>query len=205
MTHDAIATALRQRAAVTDAQFDALYPSEQRARSDIYWTPMEVALRAADLLAASPGGTILDVGAGVGKLCLIGALTTPCVWHGLELDPVMVRTAERIAKRLRVDHRARFMAADATTIDWSQFGGFYLYNPFAERLFIDADDPGDRRKTYLDAVATVERKLQLAPVGTRVVTYHGFGGQFPRGFELVVREPMREDNLCLWIQRGPRS
>src|SRR3954452_18195742 len=69
----ALGDALRSGAAVPDAEFDRLFPDELRDRSYLHWTPVEVAVRAAELLAPSPRGIrVLDVGAGVGKLCLIG-------------------------------------------------------------------------------------------------------------------------------------
>jgi len=48
----------------------------------------------------------------------------------------------------------------------------------------------------------VERRLAAARPGTRVVTYHGFGGEMPPGFERVRRDA---DELSLWIRTRPRS
>lgn len=198
----AIQTALRQHQPVADEVFDRVYPRPQRYRSEVHWTPVEVALRVAQLLADAPGGHVLDVGAGVGKACIVGALTTTAVWHGMERDPVMVRTAKRVARQLGVERRTSFLVGEATHLDWSPFGGIYLFNPFAESLFTTAiPDPGARRAAYIAEVTTVEDKLTRARPGTRVVTYHGFGGSVPDGYELVAQEQIREDELCLWVKR----
>ena len=200
----AIQTALRQRIAVADQLFDRQYPRTDRYRSEVHWTPIEVALRVAQFLAPSPGGHILDVGAGVGKACIVGALTTPALWYGMERDPRRVLTARRVARRLGVEHRTSFLEGEATLMDWSPFGGFYLFNPFAESLFKRSIlEPGGRRSAYIEEVARVERKLADARVDTRVVTYHGFGGALDEHYELVESEPHREGDLCLWIRRGP--
>jgi len=37
--------------------------------------------------------------------------------------------------------------------------------------------------------------------GTRVVTYHGFGGKLPAGYALASREPAGGDALELWIRQ----
>lgn len=197
-----IQTALRDGLPLADEVFDRQYPRMARFRSTNHWTPIEVARRVARMLAATPGGHVLDVGAGVGKACIIGALTTSVTWHGMERNESMVRTARQVARRLGVVDRTSFVAGEANLHDWSMFGGFYLYNPFAESLFTGRiRDPGLRREAYLDEVGAVERKLALTAPGTRVVTYHGFGGDMPEGFELVEREPAIEDEICLWIRQ----
>src|SRR5882724_9352746 len=71
----ALITALRKRNAVDDAAFDQLYSEDVRRLSGVHWTPVSVALRAVELLAPEAGMRVLDVGAGAGKLCCLGALS----------------------------------------------------------------------------------------------------------------------------------
>ncbi|MBA3819849.1 MAG: class I SAM-dependent methyltransferase, partial [Deltaproteobacteria bacterium] len=111
---------------VEDEVFDALYPRIQRLRASVHWTPVRIALRVAELLAPAPGGHVLDVGAGVGKVCIIGALGTPLVWHGIERGGAMVRSARNVARRLGVADRTHFIEGDALTLDLAPFGGCYL-------------------------------------------------------------------------------
>lgn len=197
----AIQSALRQRIPIADELFDRQYPTIDRFRSGVHSTPVEVALRVGQMLASSPGGHVLDVGAGVGKACIVGALTTPTLWYGMERDPRRVRTARRVAKRLGVDHRTCFLFGEATLMDWTPFGGFYLFNPFAESLFKRSIlEPGAQRSAYIEEVAAVERKLAATRLGARVVTFHGFGGDMPDGFDLVETERYRDGDLCLWIR-----
>lgn len=196
----AIKAALGQHVRVADEQFDRLYPGLQRLRSRVHWTPVDVAMRVAELLASSPGGRVLDIGSGVGKACVIGALTTTAIWHGIERSAAMVRSAQSVARRLGVEERARFMVGDAVMLDLSMFGGFYLYNPFAEALFRGTLDKHARREAFRDEVEAIERKLRATAPGTRVVTYHGFGGDVPDTFELEVRERCGQDEVCLWIR-----
>ncbi len=184
-----------------DAAFDQVFPSSHRFRSWLYWTPVDIATRAAALLAPTPRHRVLDVGSGVGKLCLVGATTTQATWVGVERDRDMVRVAAAAAAHLHVDHRVRFIHGPITTIDWSQFDSFYFFNPFAELLSSTAGDPLDRRQQYCAAIAFAQQELACASAGARVVTYHGLGGDLPPGFELVHREPAGEDELCLWIHR----
>lgn len=183
---------------MTDAMFDLIFPATHRVRSWLHWTPVDVAARAVALLAPTPRHRVLDVGSGVGKLCLVGATTSQATWVGIEQDLEMVLAARAAAVRLHVEHRARFVHGSITAIDWSHFDSFYLFNPFAE-LLTPLGDLESQRGRFVDAVQYVQRQLACSAAGTRVVTYHGFGGDFPPGFELVHREPARDDELCLWV------
>ena len=199
-----ISFALRNGLTLDDRVFDRVYPMAHRVRSWLHWTPVDVAQRACALLAPRPGSRVLDVGSGVGKVCLVGALTTTSRWFGIERDPEMVEAANAAAVQLGVETQASFVVGDITSVDWSEFEGFYLFNPFAETLFSSALDPLARRDHFLTDVELAQQRLASAAPGTRVVTYHGLGGDMPSCFDLVAREPMHDDELRLWVCRGRR-
>ena len=199
-----IADALRRGTAFADPKFDRIFPAQQRFRSWLHWTPLDVAVRASALLASQRAIRVLDVGAGVGKVCLVGALTTPATWFGIERDAEMVTAARAAAIKLRVQNRAVFTVGDVTSTDWSGFDAFYLFNPFGEHLLRGPDDAFSRREAYVSSIELTQQHLAAARPGTRVVTYHGFGGDMPPGYELIHREPIHEDELMLWIQRPSR-
>lgn len=162
---------------------------------------MDVAVRACALLAPTDDTRVLDIGAGVGKLCLIGAAITRATWVGVEADPQMVEVANHAARLLGVADRALFVCGDANSIDWSTSDALYFFNPFAEALF---DGTIDAVPRHLEFIANLQRaRLQLERMrpSARVVTYHGLGGEMPNGFDLVHREDAREDRLCLWVRR----
>ncbi len=200
----ALARLLHQRTEIDDTDFDRLYPSSQRPRSSLHWTPIEVATRAVELLAPN-GEHVLDVGSGVGKLCLVGAATTAGTWVGIEQDAEMVRVARAAAASMRLDHRVTFVHGDIADVDWATFDSFYLFNPFAETLFAGDGDPLERRDRYIENIHFAQQQIARVAVGTRVVTFHGFGGDMPPGFREVVREQMYEGDLCLWIKDESRS
>ena len=203
--HAVIAEALRGGTLLQDLAFDQVFPASQRFRSWLHWTPVEVALRAVALLAPRSVRRVLDVGSGVGKLCLVGAATTQAEWFGIERDGEMVRAANYAAGKLHLADRACFVHGDITSIDWATFDAFYLFNPFAEILLAGDEDALARRDRYGDNIDFVQNQLAQAATGTRVVTYHGFGGEMPPGFDRVHREGAREDELCLWVRRRPRA
>ncbi len=181
---------LRRGVLVDDRLFDDVYPLHVRGASSIHWTPVEVAVRAAKLLAIEPGARILDIGSGVGKFCIVAAAAVDARVRGIEHRPHLVEIAERAAARVGVDvtfTTGTFSAADADGVD-----GIYLFNPFGENLCSSADsiDVTVERSAerFRRDIAAVEELFREARVGTRVVTYCGFGGRLPSGYTLATRD-----------------
>lgn len=204
MTSDAgrILAALRQRVGVHDRVFDRLYPEAVRRSSSTHWTPVSVALDAAAWLAPESGARVLDVGCGPGKLCCIGAAARGGQWHGVERDPSLVQAANAAARLLDLDAVTIFTAGEMESVDWRSFDSLYFYNPFAASLFGPA--PFAKRVGWsmlTEQIARTEGLLAELPVGTRVVTYEGFGGDMPDGYTLTHAEMVRDGRLALWIKR----
>ena len=189
---------------VSDTQFDQVYPTELQALSERHWTPLRVARRAANFLACSPATRVLDIGSGPGKFCLVGAVTTPAQFFGVEQRKSLTDIATEVAKRHQVS-RATFINMNMADLDWTGFQSFYFFNPFQEQL-----DPTARIDDkivfslhlcdlYLDVVRT---KLSLAPAGTRVAAYHGIGLglEMPDSYDLVSRQLQGTGYLELWIK-----
>jgi hypothetical protein len=192
---------LRSGVSIDDGEIDQLYPDHVRRLSRLHWTPVSVALRAAPLLAPTHGLRILDLGAGPGKLCCIGALTQGGVWHGIEANPLLVTAATELARWLGVDDCTRFTTGDLGAIDWDGFAGLYLYNPFEAALF----GVGDRgAPSFADQVTAAEQRLSGLSPGRRVVTFHGFGGAMPADFARVSSETVGGGELALWVKQ-PRK
>jgi predicted RNA methylase len=195
-----IRDALHQRIAISDAELDQVFPEELRERSQLHWTPVATAMRAAQLLAPAPGMRVLDVGAGVGKLCLVGALLTDAVWWGVEQDATLVAAANHAAWALGVSRRTRFVHGDGSRLAWDEFDALYFYNPFGMLMLAPHASAFVRYATLQRTLRRVQHQLATTRVGTRVVTYHGFGGKLPAGFTLVSREPAGGDALELWVR-----
>ena len=77
-----------------DAAFDWLYPEHIEAKSRKHWSPLDVIGKAAQYLA-EPDTRVLDIGSGVGKLCLASAYYKPNAWYyGVEQRKSLVYNAE---------------------------------------------------------------------------------------------------------------
>ncbi|PIR15353.1 MAG: SAM-dependent methyltransferase [Elusimicrobia bacterium CG11_big_fil_rev_8_21_14_0_20_64_6] len=195
---------LRGGRTVSDLQFDQVYPPEIRRLSPTHWTPVEVAVRAGALLAPDESARVLDVGSGCGKFCSVAALSGLGRFIGVEQRPHLLAAAEMSAEELGAD-RASFVPGNMADLDWSSFDAFYLFNPFFEnssksiRIDETVSFGGGKFARYVEVVRA---KLDNAKAGTKVATYHGFGGEMPAGYRRVKKEPMRSDFLELWVKRN---
>ena len=194
---------LRSGETVSDDELDAVYPPAIRRMSSAHFTPVCVARRAAELLVRAPSDVVLDVGAGAGKMCIVGAATSGARFVGIERRSHLVRVAEDAARRLGV-LGATFQEGDLDAIDPADLDAAYLYNPFAENIW-SAREQLDHTVELSEArftrdVARARALLERTRAGTRVATYHGFGGEMPACFGLATREWRRGGYLDLWVK-----
>ena len=193
--------ALRRGVLVDDRDLDAIYPSAIRRASAVHWTPVDVAVKAARLLATRPGARLLDIGSGVGKFCIVAAAAVEARVAGVEQRARLVEIGELAAERFGVD--VTFTRGTLDDCDPRDVDGVYLFNPFAENL-CQSDDRIDgtvelSELRFVRDVAAARRFLRATRAGTRVVTYCGFGGEMPSGYvRLVVGR--RASSLELWEQ-----
>lgn len=192
----------------TDAAFDALLPTEAREVSDRYWTPVAVAVQAAAWFDQFGIDTVLDVGSGVGKFCVAAALAgrRPRRFLGLEQRPRLVAAARALANRFGLGDRTRFLEGALGDAPVPQAQAYYLFNPFGENVFC-AGDPLDRdvelsEERQARDVALVQAVLRESPVGTFLLTYHGFGGTTPAGYDEVAVVGRWPHVLRLWQKRA---
>jgi SAM-dependent methyltransferase len=198
-----VAAALRDGVCVDDRVFDDVFPLLVRARSSVYWTPVEVAIRTAKLLAWKPNATIVDVGSGIGKFCLIAAAVVEADVVGVEHRPHFVEIAEEAALKLGV--RATFKSGTVADLLPGTIDSFYFFNPFAENFCVGRDRLDatvelceERFRKDLEATQAM---LSAAPSGARVVTFCGLGGDLPDSYEVALRERCGGGPLELWIKR----
>lgn len=149
---------------------------------------------------------MLDVGAGVGKLCVLASLAGEGQYVGIEQREDLVDQARTLASSLR--STAEFLAGDALSIEWSGFDALYFYNPFDEVRFPASSRIDGSLRTgpeeFQRLVAETQARLEALQPGTRVVTFHGIGGPMPACYSLIHAERIADGELELWTRR-PRA
>ena len=187
--------------------FDRLLDSEGQRLAAIHWTPARVCHRAAQLLDLGAGERVLDVGSGVGKLCLLGSLASPGQYVGVEQRHPLVLQARGLAAHLA--STAQFLHADAFDVDWAGYEALYFFNPFDEVRFSSLSGwqiDGSIRmggEVFEELVARTQDRLASLAIGTRVVTFHGIGGPMPSCYQRRVSERFGEGTLDLWVRASP--
>ncbi|MEI8257300.1 MAG: class I SAM-dependent methyltransferase [Deltaproteobacteria bacterium] len=203
---DAMIESVRRGEDVVNWAFDGIYPDHLGQLSPRHWTPLAVALSATRMLVTDETTRVLDVGAGVGKLCLVGALTTPGHFTGIEQRGHLVEVARRVAGHYGAG-RAEYLHGDVRDVDWDRFDAFYFYNSFGENHLEPADWIDDSveisyARFERDVPAALSRLGRARP-GTRVVTYHGLGAELPPSYERRATEPAGSGALDLWLKVRP--
>lgn len=185
-----------------DRGFDRFLPERLRVVSPLYWSPLAVAQRSAEWFTDAGVHSVVDIGSGAGKFCVAGALFGQCRFTGLEQRPFLVRSARALARLFDVNDRVRFVDGALGTVPAPIADAYYFFNPFGDYSFGFghlADMNGecsDARRTH--DVAAAEQLLRRAAVGTWVLTFNGFGGRMPGGYDLVRVDWELPGALRLW-------
>lgn len=201
--HQAITELLRAGKRVRDSAFDAVYSDDVRRVSGRFWTPVEIARTAARWLASQGARSVLDVGSGAGKFCIVASHTIDQKITGLEQRSALLEAARAASKAYGAS--ADYKLGTLETHDPGAYDAFYLFNPFGENLYPVAEqfDTGPELSTlrYSSDLSIFEHWLDHAPVDTCVVTYHGFGGRMPDTYQLLRSLPKGTDLLRLWKKK----
>jgi SAM-dependent methyltransferase len=206
MAAQRVAESFHSGSCPADRAFDRLLPDELRGVSGQYWTPLAVARRAAGWFDDLGIRTVVDIGSGAGKFCVAAALAGHCRFTGLELRPSLVASARALTRLFELHHRVSFVEGAFGVVATPSADAYYLYNPFGRYLLgpahgVDASVELSDTRCARD-IAAVEELLRRAPGGTYVLTYNGFGGRVPDGYQQIRVDRKLPNELRLW--RKPR-
>lgn len=204
-----VARAVRRGEPVADELFDALLPDGARDLAGMFWTPVEVALKAAAWLDEEKVATVLDVGSGVGKFCVLAALAGKAHFTGVEHRKRLVPLATRLAAELGVADRVRFVEGTLGETAMPKAGAYYFYNPFGENVYGPEDHLDEdvllTPARYAKDISAALALLEAAAPGTVLVTYNGFGAHAPPSYRPLRWETVGASELSMWRRDEPRK
>jgi len=187
-------------AQVADLEFDAIYPQWVRRLSEQHWTPLDVCIRAAELLVTDERSTVLDVGSGAGKFCLIGAASTGATFVGVEQRPRLVRIARETSRRAGVTN-VEFI----TTTRCRSTGGSSTLSTSTSVLRALRQLHAAHRRTDRRVAAAVQQlrftacvKLFGAKPERAWFRITASADRCRAGFRRILREPAGSEYLELW-------
>lgn len=179
--------AIRSNIPIDDNLFNTIYPASMYQIAQRHWTPIHVAKMAAHFLVTSQRTRVLDIGAGVGKFCLIGASCTDGLFYGVEQRATLVDIAKQIAQKHQINN-AKFIHANMNEIEFNDYDSFYFFNSFYEN--IDSSCPIDNlikpdRELYHLYTEQLKSQLDLTTKGTRLACYWSGRKEVPDSFSLA--------------------
>ncbi len=185
----------------TDFNFNQLYPTSIQLLSGKHWTPLSVARKAANFLAAENDARILDIGSGVGKFCLSAGYYKPHAnFFGVEQRQSLINYAENARLLLNLENVA-FIHENFTQLDFTDYEHFYFYNAFYENLIgtFKIDESVEYSAQLFNKYNIhLFRQLEQKPAGTRLATFHSTEYEIPSSYYEVGSEM---DNLLkFWIK-----
>jgi SAM-dependent methyltransferase len=181
--------------------FDNLFPDSNSSLMKRHWTPLEVAKKAAQFLAAEKNVKILDIGSGVGKFCLASANYMPLAFYtGIEQRGNLVEQAIQ-AKEILGLKNVDLLHGNFSTINFKNYDHFYFFNSFYENFSFSENMDNKieySKELYEQYTYLLKTKLQSKPSGTRIATFHSTEEEIPADY-LVVGTEMK-NTLKFWVK-----
>ena len=148
----------------------------------------------------------VDIGSGVGKLCILLSFLTRMEIFGVEQRRHLHEIAETIVSTNAIT-RVNLSHGNMMDIEWEKFDVFFLFNPFQEHnlksdIFAIDQKVNLEPDLYVKYVTFVENKLENLSVGKRVITLEGFGGTIPKTWRLISSDQVVDSKLNHWIKVG---
>ena len=185
----------------SDYEFNQLYPPSIQALARKHWTPLLVAKKASEFLAAEKNVRILDIGSGVGKFCLGAAIHRPyATYVGVEQRKELIDHAEATRQLLHLEN-VSFIHGNFTQVDFTRYDHFYFLNSFYENLI--GTEKIDERIEYSTELFDyynryLFKQLEKKPAGTRLATFHSVENEVPEGY--LVMGSAISNLLKFWIK-----
>jgi len=181
-----------------DASFDEIFKKKYTKISKVHWTPIEVVKIATNWLATSSDTKILDIGSGVGKFCVVGALISDAHFYGVEIRTSLVNETNRLKKKLNLE-KIQVLNENVININFEAFDSFYYFNPFCEQItdYDLIDDTITRSvREYESYEKHVFNQLEKSKIGARLVTY--FSSNFSPPISFRIKDMMFDGELVFW-------
>ena len=184
----------------TDFVFDSLLPKRFQEISKVHWTPKKIIEVAINWFKECKTSSVLDIGSGVGKFCVIGAQKSDLQFTGVELRKILFKQAVKIKEELSLSN-VEFINENILNVNFNDYDGFYYFNPFLEQ--IHEVDRIDESTIYSPTNFSVYEnhvldQLNNAKIGTAVITYCSPNLKLSNDF--TMKQMMFDGMLELWVK-----
>ena len=191
---------------VKDDQFDKIFPPYYHVQSQVHWSSIQVARQISSWITPLEARKFIDIGCGVGKLCLLLRILTDYKIYGIEQRRKLVSIANQVIRTNNFKNIS-IIQMNMLDLNWDDYDIYYLYNPFQEHIalgnfcILERDIELDQ-KFYAHYTSEVFRQLTWAKPGKMLITFHGYGGDMPSNWKLIKTKPIENGDLNMWIKES---
>ncbi|MFN6947119.1 MAG: methyltransferase domain-containing protein [Cytophagaceae bacterium] len=195
-----INTSFSEDLPLNDNYFDKIYPDYIQRISKRNWSSILAAKKASEFLFTKPGCKILDIGSGVGKFCIVGAMNTKGFFYGVEYRRDFIHISQQVKNHYSLTN-VTFLHENILNINFTLYDAFYFFNSFYEYLDKDCAKDFQSRPSldvYIKCRNYMHFQLTQAPINTRVVTHSGLDSEIPLCYKL--KKIDYKNDLKFWIK-----
>lgn len=196
----------KQRLAVgepmTDLVWDSFLPEKFRTVSPYQWTPISVIVTSWEYLQEEKVTSIVDLGSGVGKFCLnLGKLSKdrfPIL--GMEDRIELYQIAESLKDKWKT-REVKFEHRNFLEEFPYEYSHYYCFNPLYETMKASHSIDGTKDKSallFIHNLQTLKNHFLNCKIGTKLITYHGFGGSVLPGFKVLLKKELEFGEWMVW-------
>ncbi|TGL37239.1 methyltransferase [Leptospira perdikensis] len=187
---------------MTDVVWDSYLPKNFQTLSPFQWTPVSVIERTWAYLQVDQAKSIVDLGSGVGKFCIYLSLLSKDTIRiiGLEDREDLVSVSES-QKILWDRNQVEFQRFDFLKNFPSGHSHYYCFNPLYETMKGKHSIDQQKEKSasrFLKDLQILKQNLLLLKPKSKLITFHGFGGNYLPGFKTVLKEEISGGEYMVW-------
>nr|WP_232227642.1 methyltransferase domain-containing protein [Leptospira wolbachii] len=187
---------------MTDTLWDSYLPEKFQTLSPFQWTPISVIERTWKYLSADGVTSVVDLGSGVGKFCIHLSLLSN---HSIDILGLEDREElVSLSNSLKVNWETpnvEFRKENFLKEFPVGRSHYYCFNPLYETMKGSHSIDSIKQKSaiqFLKDLQSLKQNLLLLTPKSKLITFHGFGGNFLPGFRVVVKEEISGGEYLVW-------
>lgn len=184
----------------TDLDFDQYLPPRLQKLSSSQWTPLFVIKEIVQMIKTHSISHIYDLGSGVGKFSILVSLLGEIQVTGFEQRKELLDLAQALKIKFKAN-LVEFSHLDFLELDFSHFDAIYCFNPLYEtmstKFSIDEETPKSSI-LYIQKILKLKSNFLNMQKGSKIITYHGFGGIMPKEFKLITKRKNYFGEIEVW-------
>ena len=187
---------------VTDEVWDSFLPHSFQSLSPYQWTPISVVETTWDFLQNENVTSVVDLGSGVGKFCIHLSYLSQDQFSiiGLEDRSELFQISEDLKPKWNA-HGVIFRNTNFLENFPRGASHYYAFNPLYETMKGNHSIDSKKKKSamlFLRNVQQFKNQLYQCKMGTKLITYHGFGGSVLPGFRVLVKKELPLGEWMVW-------